>query len=171
MKKSLPISNILTKYGSFLAVVFCIGGIFPILSYSYQLNIPFWFTFKYLGSVIAIVVIAYTLRVFKTHGAIRALSFFIDKTLKSGVLCLMTTGYVLVINANVGTQTETCFDGKVIDKKIDRQSGLTSTFIIELNKGNSTSKLIVSKKEFDRYVKGDSYKSCWNEGLLGLLYK
>jgi hypothetical protein len=159
------------KYSSVIGVLFCIGGIFPILTYNYELNAPFIFTLKYVGTLAFIYILIRSVLNAKRTGILQGVAGFVEMAFIGGLLTLMSTGYVLSINSNIGVQEQICLSGKVLNKSKDKQSGLTTTFILHLEKNGEKTKLIVDKKQFEQYDVGNDYSKCWHKGLFGLLYE
>jgi len=162
----------INKYINVFWVFYCLVAIYPILNYSYEFNKPFYFTFKYVGLLATFIVLFTCIYKAKKQKAIVVVANFIEIAMVGSFVTLMSTGYILAINANIGTQKVTCIEGKVIDKWKDKQSGLVTTFNLKIETTTKQNKVLnVSKSAYQKLHTDSIYSNCWTKGVFGLLYK
>uniref|UniRef100_UPI00131B7312 hypothetical protein n=1 Tax=Thaumasiovibrio occultus TaxID=1891184 RepID=UPI00131B7312 len=91
-------------------------------------------------------------------------------------LVFASQGYVLVINAGMGYQSQFMIEGEVVSKRTYRPSRGNNgkdVYRICISRSNGEGELCfnVHRYEYKNLEVGDVYSKAWTEGSLGIIYR
>jgi Ca2+/Na+ antiporter len=166
--------SFVTKYGSWIFILYIIVGVIPIVKYDTIFNEPFFFAFNYLS--IPVFLIAFFFY-FKSFPKYRKLAGDVKGGLWLLMLCglfiLMSAGYVMYVNTLIGYQQDTKVEGKIVKLNIDTGGKGGPSYFVHIDNvpTGKELKIKVSKQYFSKLEKGQYYSKVWKKGSLGILYK
>ena len=168
------IEKFLRKYGDGLFLGFMILGAVPLFLYEIEFNVPFYFAFKYLTVPIAALCfsVAYFMLPAWKEKQGKAKSFFIT-VLAAALFVLMSGGYVIGINAILGSQTAVTISGIVTELHTHTGSRSRTTYSAAVKRHGSGEPVTlgISEKEYRTLEIGSEYAQQWMKGSLGFLYR
>ena len=164
----------LKKYGDWLFIIFAVVAIVPNYLYDTVLNAPYIWAFKYLSipiTVITFYIYFNKLPKFRREaGKFKGVAW---TSLVAALLILMSGGYVLAFNAQIGSQEAVQLSGKVVelDTYKSTKGGMSYYVYVSFPNSEEPTKFDVSKSHFNTFEVGAEFQEVWFLGSLDILYR
>ncbi len=164
----------LKKYGDWVFVVFAVVAVVPNYLYDTVLNAPYIWAFKYLTlPILFITFYVYFNKLPEYRRQAGIFKGFVWALMVAALLILLSGGYVLAFNAQVGSQEAVQLSGKVValDTYKSTKGGMSYYVYVSFPDSEEPTKFDVSKSHFNTFEVGSEFQELWFKGSLGILYR